>query len=156
MRSMDGGIELNGRSLWFRTCMIIKPQLEDVVTLLLAAEEANPGVLRLAWYLVGRDPLTGPRLADLQKMASDARITVGAPHWALSTFELHRQADRLMSSDGRTWKRSADLLDPERVIGMDQESLIAILTARIGRFTGDTSRLRRVRARLIKEVAERS
>ncbi len=58
-----------------------------------------------------------------------------------------------MSSDGRTWKHSRDLLDPERIIGVDHEGLIAVLDAKISRFRGDTSRLRRVRERLRREVS---
>jgi len=133
----------------------LDPKLEDVVTLLFAAEDAGPRVSRIAWYLIGRDPTTGPLFAELQHMASDAEIKVGSTHWALSTFELHRQADRLMAADGRRWQRSADLLDTERVIGVDREGLIAILSARISRFRGDTSRLRRVRERLRREMNEK-
>jgi len=132
---------------------VINPELADIANLLFA-EDAGPRVSRIAWYLIGRDPTTGPLFAELQHMASDAGITVGSTHWALSTFELHRQAGWLMASDGRTWKRSADLLGPERIIGVDREGLIAILSVWISRSRGDTSRLRRVRERLRREMNE--
>lgn len=133
---------------------VLKPTLDDVANLLLAAEELGTEVSRLAWYLVGRDPMTGPLLAQLQELANDARIRIGSQHWAFAALQLNREVDRLMSADGRTWKQAADLLDPERLLGIDYPRLLAILDARISRFRGDTSRLRRIRRRLIREVED--
>lgn len=132
----------------------LEPNLRQVADLLLAAEEASPEVSRLAWYLVGRDPLTGPLLTELQVMAKDAHIPIGSPHWAFGAVALNQEVDRLLSADGRTWKRAADLLDPEGDLGIDYPRLVAILEARIARFRGDTSRLRRIRARIVREATE--
>ncbi len=68
----------------------IEPKLEDVVNLLLVAEEGGIRVYQIVWYLLGRDPATCPLFVELQHMAIDAEIRVGSRHWALSTFELHR------------------------------------------------------------------
>jgi len=134
---------------------VLKPSLEDIANLLLAAEELGTEVSRLTWYLIGRDPLTGPLLAQLQEFANDARIRIGSQHWAFASLQLNREVDRLMSADGRTWKHAADLLDPERLLGIDYPRLLAILEARISRFRGDTSRLRRIRHRLIREAEDK-
>ncbi len=129
------------------------PKLKQIVSLLLVAEEA--GVQRLAWYLIGRDPLTGPLLGDLQALSRDAGIRIGSRHWALSAFELNRQVDLLITSDGRSWKSSNDLLDPERVVGVDRDGLLTVIVARIKQSRGGSGnycRLRRLATRLQKEL----
>ncbi len=130
----------------------LTPKHDDVANLLLLAEEASPELGRLAWYLIGRDPLTGPLLADLQELARDAQIRIGSFHWAFSALQLNREVDLLLSADGRTWKRAHDLLDPERDRGIEYAGLITVLGSRIARFRGDRSRMRRIRQRLIREL----
>jgi len=129
----------------------ITPELDDVANLLLLAEEASPELGRLAWYLIGRDPLTRPLLADLQSLARDARIKIGSFHWAFSALQLNREVDLLLSADGRTWKRVADLLDPERDRGVEYTGLITVLGSRIARFRGNKTRMMQIRQRLIRE-----
>ncbi len=131
---------------------VFSPKINHLADLLYAAEEQDAEVCSLAWYLLGRDPLTGPLLSELLMLAADAQIKVGSQHWSLSVVALNQQVDRLLSADGRIWKIAADLLDPDREIGTDHAGLIAVLDARICRFRGDSSRMRRLRRRLIRDL----
>jgi len=130
------------------------PKLDEVANLLLLAEEANVDLGRLARYLIGRDPLTGPMLAELQDLARDAEIEIGSFHWAFSALQLNEQVDLLLSADGRTWKRAPDLLDPDRDRGIDYTGLITVLGSRIARFRGNKTRMKQVRHRLLRESSK--
>ncbi len=132
----------------------LAPKLDDVANLLLLSEEASADLGKLTRYLISRDPLTGPLLAELHRKAQEARIQIGTFHWAFSALPLSGEVDLLLSADGRTWKRAHDLLDPERDRGIDYVGLITVLDARIARFRGNKIRMRQICQRLAR-VAER-
>ncbi len=130
---------------------VFTPSLDDVANLLLLAEDTSPEIGRMAWHLLRRDALTGLKLKELLELARDAGIRVGSQHWSLSALVINQQVDRLVTSDGRTWKDAHDLLDPGRVEGVDYRGLLRVLDARLARYSANKVRMQRLRERLIRE-----
>lgn len=124
---------------------------EDLGDLLFHAEEGGAQVLALAAKLAAHHPETGPLLIELQQLALDGQIPLDTPYWSLTAMSLARQIETLLATDGRSVKTLAEVLDPTGEIGVDFAGLITMLGSRITRPSSDRPRLRRLRARLIRE-----
>ena len=128
-------------------------------------EDAGGDGAPIVFKLIADEPSSRKQAARLFKLAEDLNDTVDfrsqSPRDRLSrlpmvAFWAERQLDQLISAvaKGIQWKDPADVLDPERILDMDLEFIIALAQARMIRTDGSGEALNLVMLRLLNWTGE--